>query len=385
MKYLLFACSLLLLVSCRQHPIPKSTIVVEGKGFPIYVDWDKTINHVDLSPFVDSMRYVCLETNDSILLSGVKKMDVQEEAIYIQDTRGKIVKYNKAGKSLYAIDYIVLGPKEYTSMHDFCIYRDLIEVLDLEGHKLLSYHVSDGTFAGSVPLKSFFYHFRPIAGHHYLADINIFLLNDGMGTLLLDSLTNQQERLLSWGRFPTQMNNINAFSTLNDSTYGIFSQPDYTIYHYTYPNRMQRKYEYKFSKGLTFASLNNVRDVSDISKGDAKKLVTPLFYMENEELILSQFVYQTEGYYVLYDKKSNVQTTSQLLSVGELGCYSLLPTDTPHIMAGTIPYPILEAIKNAPVAKLGKLIESPLYNIALQAKPEDNPVIQLIYLKHAKM
>ncbi|MDR0892599.1 MAG: 6-bladed beta-propeller [Mediterranea sp.] len=385
MKYLLIMCSALLFVSCKR-PIPKSTIPIQGKATTIYVDWDEAAKDTDtgLSPFVDSIRYVQLETNDSALMQSVRKVCVQGDYIYVQDAYNKIVKYDKIGRFQSVIGHVGLGPGEYASVQDFCMYKGLIEILDLEGRKLLSYHASDGTFVRSTPLRMFFYYFLPIVGHHYLADINIFLSNGGMGTLLLDSLANQKERLLSWGEYPTLMNNINAFSAISDSTYGIFSQPDYTVYYYTYPNILRRKYEYKFSGGKTFSSFANVHS-TDLFKGNANGgLISPLFYVENRMFVLSLFSYQTKGYTVLYDKQRKVSTVSVYPSVSEAGCLFFCPTGTPNLMVGKVPYSVLEALKNAPKNKLNKpIVESPLYDIALQSKPDDNPVIQLIYLKHA--
>ncbi|MDR0948645.1 MAG: 6-bladed beta-propeller [Lachnospiraceae bacterium] len=382
-SFLLLLAAACFCISCKRS-VPTSTIAIRGGDETVIsVDFDQVGEQpFDLSPYIDSVRYIALETSDTALVSRIKKVNVANGLLYIHDSAKKIVVYDTEGRFIYQIDALGLGPQEYSSIHDFCVYRGQVEILDLDARKLLRYRAEDGDFIESVSLQSFFYHFLPVPGHNYLADIHLYLQDEGMGTLLLDSLTNQRERLLSFAEHPTFANNINAFSALKDSVYGIFSQVDYTVYHFTYPQTLERKYVYRFNQGLSLSARAGKRSV-ELSAHDMDELIMPSFYKESHLFILLQLVYQSKGIEILYDKQTGETTVSPALLCRSLQCIELLPTDTSHLLASVVQPFQLELMKHTPKEQIPPpLRNGALYDIALQSREDSNPVIQLIYLKH---
>jgi hypothetical protein len=375
-----------LLTSCKQpqsSSSSSSTLNIQGESVNLSVDMGEEEQPVDLlkEGFADSVRYVPLETNDDVLISSIEKIDVADGFIYIHDATKKIMKFDMSGKFVYAIDRVGLGPGEYSSIYDFCVRDGKVEVLDLENRRLLSYRASDGKFIRSIPLKSFFYHFMPIVGHHYLGDIHLYQKKKGMGVILLDSLTNEREKLLWYGMFPTLGENINTFVALRGGSYGIFSQPDNTVYHYTYPDKLERAYTYQFNKGIPIPSLPG-KESFQLSQEQIEDLLTPCFYMEGKSFIWLSVIYGSRGYQVFYDKRTKKVSTSPAVFCSGMQCFHPLPTDTPHLVVCAVVSSILEAMKKAPKDKIPpEMQENALYKMALQSKEESNPIVQLIYLK----
>lgn len=96
-------------------------------------------NNVKCSELFEAFKYVTLETNDSVLIAGVDKIDIVDSTLYLLDRRGFTVwVYTMDGKYLNKIDHRGRGAGEYLSCADMCV-SDNIKILDRSGQKIEIY------------------------------------------------------------------------------------------------------------------------------------------------------------------------------------------------------------------------------------------------------
>jgi hypothetical protein len=333
-------------------------------------------------PLADSLRYVALETNENILVSNVLKVVVYHNRLYIHDSSRKIMVFSMEGKFLFEIDNLGLGPGEYSSLQDFCVSDGRINLLDLNGRKLLRYNASDGSYVSTIPLRPYFYNLFPTDKHHYLVDIDLYQPNGGMGVLLLDSAMEIQERLLQYDEYPLFGNGVNVFSALKDSAYSIFSQIEYTTYHFTLPNKLTKRYKFDFNKGVSTLKFKG-KGTTDLSEDEADNLISPIYYKESEHLVLLQFLHKMKPYSILYTKQGEKSVSTYSTLKCEANSYLVFyTTDTPNLLASRVIPQQLELLKNTQEKDIPlEVKQSKLYDMALKWELDDNPIIQLIYLK----
>ena len=125
-RYLLIVCSVLLFISCG-----KTDSVLSGRVLDVEQMLSKK-KEVFLSELSDSMEYVLLETNDSVLLHQNAHVFYSDDSDILIRSKQFILHFNSKGDFLNRIGKIGNGPHEYNVI--FCFenshrqYQHLFQV-----------------------------------------------------------------------------------------------------------------------------------------------------------------------------------------------------------------------------------------------------------------
>ena len=105
---------------------------------------------VKISNLFDELDYIRLETNDTLLISGIRKLIVQDGLIYISSNNA-ILTFDLSGKFVRKLDKKGKGPDEYLSISDFIIdgENQMIEIFDSRA-KTMRYYNFNGDKVGEV-------------------------------------------------------------------------------------------------------------------------------------------------------------------------------------------------------------------------------------------
>lgn len=107
---------------------------------------------MDISNLFDSLNYVSLETNDSVLISEVSNLK-ESNLDYFIVSNDKVYRFSKSGKFVNCIGNKGQGPEEYISILDFQIDDDsqVVYIFDYFGRKISKYDF-DGYYIDSFKL-----------------------------------------------------------------------------------------------------------------------------------------------------------------------------------------------------------------------------------------
>ena len=154
------------------------------------------LSDISLSDISESIRFIPLETNDSILVGRVLNVRLESDKLYVSDYNGIFV-FDQNGKFLNTIGSKGRGPKEYISLYDFYPADEFVWLLDGSGKKALKF-TDTGTFVTSVefdPLqlyinyysdgKDLFICFLP---DHGQSDTDVMLAFYNTNGLMVDSV-----------------------------------------------------------------------------------------------------------------------------------------------------------------------------------------------------
>jgi len=145
-KVLLFVFCCFLLVSCHDN---KKTITTFHETINSKALAKQTVNEL-----VESISYLPLDTCEKGLVSGIDKIRIEGNEIYVGDFHtSKIVVYHQSGKHLYTIDNKGQGPQEYTGIKSFAVDSKYIYIIDNWTSKLIVYNRMDGTFVKQMKMK----------------------------------------------------------------------------------------------------------------------------------------------------------------------------------------------------------------------------------------
>ena len=110
----------------------------------------------DLTPFIDSIKYVKLELTDESLIGSIDKIVIFEELIYILDIQTKsLFVFNMDGKFSHKISKIGQGPGEYIQLDFFDIDRENkhIVLTDLMSYWVMRYDMNgEFLFRRKIPV-----------------------------------------------------------------------------------------------------------------------------------------------------------------------------------------------------------------------------------------
>jgi len=97
---------------------------------------------LDLNNIVESVKYISLETSRESLISGIEKMSIYKDHIYILDNLNKsLLVFSNTGKFIRKIGKYGKGPHEFINPINFIIHEDRILVLDDKNSKILIYSI----------------------------------------------------------------------------------------------------------------------------------------------------------------------------------------------------------------------------------------------------
>jgi hypothetical protein len=119
----------------------------------IEIDPNENRDKVLYSELFDSLKYICLETTDNILIKSITRLKYVNNKIYILDERTQTVFcFHMDGELHWKIHSVGQGPEEYIQLAGFDIdnennklylfsRRDKIQVYDLSGNFVEEYNV----------------------------------------------------------------------------------------------------------------------------------------------------------------------------------------------------------------------------------------------------
>jgi len=144
----------LVFTGCDQKIIKKQAT----DNNPIHFDvssWKKSEKISD--KLIKRIDYIPLETNDSCLISGIGKLLIHDDMLYVLDNQfGKtILIFNKKGRYINSIGSYGKGRGESLGIDDFIIDKndEKLFILDRTQRKVLIFKLKDGTFHSEFYVK----------------------------------------------------------------------------------------------------------------------------------------------------------------------------------------------------------------------------------------
>jgi hypothetical protein len=124
--------------SCRDNKV----VIEESRDITyIYLDFCTTINNKA------KHRFLKLETTENCLIAEIKRMNFDDNKIFIKDSNDKIFVFDEQGKFLNTVGQIGPGPDEHLSIYDFYLDKEnkRICIFDMYKSAIFSY-----TYAGRL-------------------------------------------------------------------------------------------------------------------------------------------------------------------------------------------------------------------------------------------
>lgn len=337
-----------------------------------------------LNNYTDSTVYIKLETVNDALIHNINRVNVFDNKIFIHDSgSGSILVFEMNGKFKYKIHNIGSGPHEYIQLSNFFIDRTnkLVLIHDLARNKILKYNTDDGTFKSIINIPD---------RNNFARDISV--MNNG------DFLcyTSSKDRDGMCGIWITDKNGIFKkklwtetelypfiladpkpvlISQLNDSLNSIFDVINNIVYHYDGSN-LTKAYKFDFSE-LSFTTVSMYPGLSNVKRTQRglKNIVQTVYSHETKNYIYSSWSIDSKGFNTFYIKKEHkliiltgYETTDRVLGLD-------VPIDNPDILCFKIAASECNYILKIPT--IGEKIKKILQN----TKAEDNPILQLYYMK----
>lgn len=366
-----------LLIGCHEK---KGDSFDSSSDKMIYCDLEQ-FEDVDFHAFLDSVRYVKLDTDSSCLINSIAKTIYYNECFYIADGSGSsIFVFNNQGKFLFKLNEQGGGPEEYISIADFTIDRadSTLTILDLETRKLSVYTLKDLKFLKKSPLPVFFRRALSLDNQCYLGydeKEGVYLINEKEGTK--DMIIDYSESLKNL--------NYNDIGTLywTDEGTGIFSTYDNCIYHYN-KGILEKKNNIEYSKATPADFKVKKEDVK--KKDDLKKKPAYVILSHHEK---KDWIFQLIGdnkdskiHSMLYSKKEGKSfMIKRILNFNDI----LFSSMEPSLMDDCIIF----SSTGCPFSELQKMINDysdnnwseNLKKIIFNSKEDDNPILQILYFK----
>jgi outer membrane protein assembly factor BamB len=371
---------LLIIVGCKTGNKQANNLFAENI---IEINLSTNKNKVLYSELFDSLKYICLETTDDILIKEITRLKYVDEKIYILDKRSQTVFcFDMGGKLCWKIHSLGQGPQEYTQLTDFDIdkennklylfsFRDKILVYDLSGNFIKEYNTELGG-------KSFAYN----KGQIYIYADTFFNEADKSGENNYLFLFNENKDTLE-GKFPFNIdkrygstityNSSNAFChyegevrffiPFSNNVYSIKGDSIYIKYHFDFG-------EYNLPDNyFDNYTTNDIRE--------SKYAYGLNSFWENDKYYSFNIYVNQEFYQVLYSKKEDKVYIGTLYDDMSYCCPSFSNVTDDYIL-GSLSVEDLLLIHNLPKEDNQNLI---LEKIISEVTEDDNPAIFLCYFK----
>lgn len=186
------------------------------------------------SSFVDSLRYINLETTESCLIGKIKDVIISSDRIFVLDDRLSIIWiFDKQGRYLNKIDRKGDGPEEYKTLNQFDYDEEnqTILLLDIWTKAILSYDLN-GDFVKKVTLEMYPSDFVKLNDHNYLLS-KACETDSTAGFYLADSLGHTKEKLVDRNRdYLCSCNFDWEFSVFDDTVSFMAPDLDNVVYQY---------------------------------------------------------------------------------------------------------------------------------------------------------
>lgn len=299
MKSILSMLIIVFLFSCSKN---KFDHVVVG------IDLKKSTSMISYSNFVDSIEHITLNTN-GLFLSGIKRMYVDNDFIFmLDDKRGGIVVFSKKAKSIIAnINYYGQRDGEFTNIVAFAIDKYNKRVIVYSNPKILEYTYS-GAFISNREVRDFFRDFFVLNNSEYVCILPSYISEQPSGVWLADS---------TFSRIRDLKNDVPATEIFETISMYYNLQNDGAYYYdrvwddFSFISRDTVTVLYKFDLMQRVPAKDRYKDTPDKLKN---YVAINQFANSSRYILLNYFTFNNDpSYWVLYDKKENKSTISQLL------------------------------------------------------------------------
>lgn len=367
-----------LLVACNH----KATNTIPGALKTITINIDKK-EEVELSYFIDSIKYIKLETRADILIAKANKVGYFDRLYYILDRNSNaIYTFDELGNFNFKINRQGRAPEEYVEIDDFTINKKTktIDVLDLQQRKLIQYNLKNGQFISAYPLRKFIYSILAMDNGQYLGYLPLASGTKEFGLTLLDSVTNLQKELIKYeGLFPSFANNAGNLYRL-DNSYGIYSQTENMVYHYK-NNSLEKKYKFDYEGYMTEADFAGY-EYNTLAQSRMDKMVTVASFKENKDWIIQNLMKNKDNSpaFMIYSKKDDKAiVVGEIMNFDHPWIVDIYPEESENQIINAITTPWDDMKK---VVANSKKVNVDFKKVVESAQSDDNPVLQILYLKH---
>ena len=277
---------------------------------------DDPYNTFQISDWVESVRYVPLETSKESLISGIEKSVIHGGFIYILDNLGKaVLLFDLEGKFIRKIGRSGKGPNEYINPINFMLdeKKQELYVLDDTSSKFFVYNLqgdfkreekinfrmskskllNDSTYVISTDVCTNF-HLAPIANYKLI-------------------LTNRRWEILARG-YPYDAVNNSTIAFTRDGLYAyqdqILYNPNFSYYVYTITSSgLKPKYfidagEYALPDNFDYKlSWDEFHNKYDTRNSKYAYIDSPI--IETDDFVLTTLRYQWQHIHLFYAKRSS--------------------------------------------------------------------------------
>ena len=381
----LFSCKKLLLIN--EHQIGKDEHVIS------VFSKEDDLRGLDLSLYLDSVKYVKLELTDESIIGQIDKVIVYEERIYILDTQtSSLFVFDMKGRYIHKIARIGQGPGEYTALHFFDIDRENkhIVLTDLMDYWVMRYDLNGNfLFRQKIPVWCFGVSVLPNKGIVLYADFrdNSNKLEQEYNLLYLDSAMNIKQAYFPYRskdfdqriKPPVSMGGL--FYAFKDNLYFTFGGGN-TVYQITGDSLISK---YQFGNDiLQIENITNPDQFTErLKSGKYKGFLTPV--MENDQLLF--FSMRTNiplTYSVYYSKESGNILSTFVFLFDDLSFANSFQTGYDSWIVSEIrPYNLIKTrdyMKYHKKTHINKYAKE-LLSLADESTEDDNPVLMFYKLK----
>ena len=392
--FIISACSL-----CGCEKWGRSNKNQMGKGTQVIsISPNKDNAFIDISPYLDTLKYVKLELTDESMIGLIDRIIIFEDRIYIHDSKTlSLFIFDMEGRYLFKIAKFGQGPGEYAQLDFFDIDRESRHIVlsDLTNYWVMRYDL-DGQFLfrQKIPVWCYGVSVLPNNGIVLFAAFsnNSTKLTQEYNLFFLDSCMNIQKSF-----FPYNSRDLNPrivpivsqgghFYTFENNLY--FAFPDGSMIYQITADSVLIKYQFDFGKSVLHVE-NPQSDpnlfTERLSQRNYNGLYAPI--VENDQLL--NFCMKTTQtpllYYVFYSKSSGNLIASYSFAIEQVCCMG-------NILSGYDSWLVYsdwdtEAIVNwretfpkDQISTAGKFTKARLA-FAEELTEDDNPVLVFFKLK----
>lgn len=187
--YLIFIIQIFFYISCNRTE----------KENLYEVNLENTTKSIPYSLFTDSISYITLNMNDSCIMSGIDKIYLSDNFLFVKDSKNAgVLIFDLKGNFLKQLNYYGNGVNEFTSINSFSIdkYSKRICIYDGNSGKINKY-TYNGLFTGSIKIDNIIRDFVITKANHYLFIMPSYRKDMPYGVWIADSLNNKKKELLS--------------------------------------------------------------------------------------------------------------------------------------------------------------------------------------------
>ncbi len=404
--------SAITLMSCERKISPAKENII-----PLATEVGK-YGILNLSDYVTDLKYIPLETNDSVLISNIEQIIYENEKIIITSDwrQNECLVFNKNGAFCNKIGNIGQGPEEYIALQQIFTHDNLIYIKTPS--VLLKTYDTDGNFVKKIPLPDLKSEYmirevQPITSDIFFLDIASHELSYYPITILIksngitsDIIKEYTEPFILEKPFEYVSNNEFAitYRFKNEIRYYKYTNCD-TIF--TIGKSLNKKDAFIFDFGKYKPTRTHLTGKKDNSLSGAPP-IRPIKILESSDFLFIEFnfaKYAPEPFEFKTtmgsSTKEKIVTNSMVFGLFDKNTKTLNLMNQPikrklglknDIDGGPVIWPLYISTNDELVTSVSSddfleyfdQIENPtpeLVHIAKQVKSDDNPIIVIAKLK----